>query len=385
MSQESAVQNLKFMDNSTQADTHFRCVTKKKKMINIKFLRANNGDSILINFEDGENGRNILIDGGTQETYKYIERRTNRLIDGDLKVEIDKIKKNYQKIDLLVLTHVDDDHIGGFLSMFGDEEFEIDMISEVWFNSGKLISSYFMQPIIEENVLEINKINGFDTSIEDGIIFEDIIESHKIWRKKLIKSGDVIDKFGLIFKILSPSELNLKGLLNKWKKYEPDLDTSPENDYHIPLKELVKNDKFRSESEPQNGSSIAFILTFDTKNFVFLSDAHTQPIIDTLKNEFKYSENNQLKAEFVKISHHGSKYNTNTNLLKLINTSTFVISTDGSENGHPNKITLARIIKNKETPIILFNYPHLIEKIFLEKDYEDYNFIVDNTANFTIY
>ena len=46
----------------------------------IQFLHANNGDCIWINHRD-ENGQlmNILIDGGTKETYTELERGKNEM------------------------------------------------------------------------------------------------------------------------------------------------------------------------------------------------------------------------------------------------------------------------------------------------------------------
>lgn len=55
----------------------------------IKFLKAFNGDSILISFLENEIPRNILIDGGIGDTYK-----TTSNIKGDLHEVIKKIREN---------------------------------------------------------------------------------------------------------------------------------------------------------------------------------------------------------------------------------------------------------------------------------------------------
>jgi hypothetical protein len=48
----------------------------------VKVLKANNGDSILVSFNDAEGKhRNVLIDGGTGPTY---ENRKKKVV-GDLK------------------------------------------------------------------------------------------------------------------------------------------------------------------------------------------------------------------------------------------------------------------------------------------------------------
>jgi glyoxylase-like metal-dependent hydrolase (beta-lactamase superfamily II) len=83
-----------------------------------KLLQANNGDAIHLRTKD-EKGRfyNILIDGGTVETYSY-KNKKGKSEPGELKQLIEHIKKQNEFIDLLILTHVDDDHIGGILRWF---------------------------------------------------------------------------------------------------------------------------------------------------------------------------------------------------------------------------------------------------------------------------
>ena len=71
------------------------------KKIEILFLPAENGDSILIKLGDPID-TSILIDGGTSNTYPYLHKELSELY---------KIcPKNY-----IFLTHCDDDHIGGLI------------------------------------------------------------------------------------------------------------------------------------------------------------------------------------------------------------------------------------------------------------------------------
>lgn len=83
-----------------------------------KLLLANNGDAIHLRTKDEkERFYNILIDGGTVETYSY-KNKKGKSEAGELKQLIEHIKKQNEFIDLLILTHVDDDHIGGILRCF---------------------------------------------------------------------------------------------------------------------------------------------------------------------------------------------------------------------------------------------------------------------------
>lgn len=104
-------------------------------MMKIKFLKALNGDATLISFKEGEQSRNILIDGGMPAT--YIQKGRNGKFEyGELKDIIDIIRERDERIDLLILTHVDDDHIGGVLKWFEKDKDAHKLIEKVWFNSG---------------------------------------------------------------------------------------------------------------------------------------------------------------------------------------------------------------------------------------------------------
>lgn len=338
----------------------------------IKFLKAFNGDSILISFKEGQKSINILIDGGRQAT--YVQKGKNGKPEyGELKDTIDAIRERDEKIDLLVLTHVDDDHIGGVLKWFEKDENAHTLIGKVWFNSGRLISEYFDEDEIKDNLLTFYPDETLLTSIGQGVKFEDYIETKGIWERSLVIALEYFEYLGIKFKILSPSPDKLKLLLGKWEKEAPEsLDTSAEkNDYDLTLSEHITTDKFKEDPTIHNGSSIAFIMTFGKNNLVFLGDAHPTVVVNSLK-EFGYSKEKPLKAELVKISHHGSKANTNIEMLELIETKRYIISTNGDKHAHPNKKCLARLASVNDNCEVFFNYPEQIEKIFSATDYSDF-------------
>lgn len=341
----------------------------------IKFLQASNGDSIHINFHDnkGEN-RNILIDGGTGNTYNYKDKVKGKIKSGELKLTIEKIKENKEKIDLLILTHVDDDHIGGILKWFEKDSQAAELIGKIWFNSGRLISDNFEEKEIESNRISLKISNGMNTSITQGITFEDFITKHNIWDRRLIKEKEILFEFGIEFKVLSPTLNNLELLLKKWEKETPEtLTTSKKNDYEKSLKLHINSDVFIEDESIHNGSSIAFILTYNSKNMLFLGDAHPTSVVASLKH-FGYSPENPLKVELVKVSHHGSKFNTSDELIQLIDCEHFVISTNGAIHNLPDKQCLARIVNVNSNVIFYFNYPEKINEIFTKEDFQEFQF-----------
>jgi hypothetical protein len=102
---------------------------------------------------------------------------------------------------------------------------------------------------------------------------------------------------------------------------------------------------------------------------LLLADAHddvVQASIRSLKDKAGnlYSEENPLFVDYVKLSHHGSQYNTSPEFLRLISSKDFIVSTDGSKHGLPNKRTLARVAECHVGVKFWFNHPYLIQQIF---------------------
>lgn len=339
---------------------------------NIRFLKAHHGDCILLTFKEESNEYRILIDGGP--SYTFQAREDGNPLDGDLKKNLDELKEQGKKIDLVILTHVDDDHIGGIISAFENPEYLSKMALKVIFNSGQLIHEYFSQPIDNEKDLKGNFSMNTQTSIAQGDSLEKLLVNLGVWDKKIYKQKDTFELGNIILKFLSPNDMELSKLLKKWKRESGNTYTSAKNkDWKKEYKELLANDKFVQDSSCHNGSSLSFIIQYMNRNFVFLGDAFPSTIITGL-NHLGYNKENPLNADIVKISHHGSKKNTNYELLDILNSKKYVISTDSSIHGLPDKITLARIHTHSNESTIFFNYKELLNigEIYNENELKTY-------------
>ncbi|MCD9464532.1 hypothetical protein CJF25_16330 [Photobacterium phosphoreum] len=342
-------------------------------MMCFKVLKANNGDCLLISVNVDGTNRNILIDGGTSATYVRERRK------GDLYNTLAEIKKNGEKIDLLILSHVDDDHIAGLLKGFKNSGLLTELTNKVWFNSGSLIDESVGCDIESSHLVEFDyqrtetDADNY-TSIKQGITFESFISDNNIWCKSLICEGAQYDFFGATIKVLSPTPNKLNKLLVKWEKEEKKSKSSASNtDYNLTFEELLKDDQFKKDSSVHNGSSIAFLFEYQNTKLLLLADAHDDVIVSSIRNlkddnGQNYSEHNPLIVDYVKLSHHASSYNTSPTFLSLIRCDNFIISTDGSYHGLPNKLTLARVASKHPNAKFLFNYPNLIEQIFLPSE-----------------
>jgi beta-lactamase superfamily II metal-dependent hydrolase len=339
----------------------------------IKILKAGNGDSFLLSFNDGTANRNILVDGGVSETY-YDD--SNGLF-GDLKNEIDCIEKRNESIDLLILTHIDNDHICGLLKWFALDKVAYKLVKNVWFNSGKLIATYFHEPENEDLRVGLKIFYNPQTGVNEAIEFENYLIEKEIWNRKIIMQGQEIEECGIKIQILSPNEAQLKKLLNEYKEKtdDPAYTAGKEKDWATNIKDFINEEDqnfiFTQDTSVKNGSSISFILSLDDKKFLFLADSHPKSIVKQLK-ELGYSKDNPLEVKAMKISHHGSKANTNKELLEIVKTDNYIISTDSSGHNHPNKRTLARILNVNQNAIFHFNYEHIRNEVFSIQDRQDF-------------
>ena len=94
------------------------------------------------------------------------------------------------------------------------------------------------------------------------------------------------------------------------------------------------NDKYSSA----NNYSIVIKLTYGNNSFLFTGDAETLSESEILDN------NSNIKADVIKIGHHGSSTSTSDEFLKAVNPKYAVISVgkDNSYN-HPNKTTMQKL------------------------------------------
>ena len=208
-----------------------------------------------------------------------------------------------------------------------------------------------------------------------------------------IEETNEIQKGNITFKFLSPLKKDLEEIdilfnekleflenkdgiiyeksLNDY--FEKFLISLEENNIEVRSQEIsTENDIVKlaeKEDEEKNSlnnkTSIAFIIEYNDKKLIFLGDASLNVYSNQLNKI--YPNLDEVNFDFIKLSHHGSKYNISKKFIEDINCSNYYISTDGSGNhGHPNKETISKLIINSKNPIkIYFNTFNLRHKRWL--------------------
>ncbi|MBS0544784.1 MAG: hypothetical protein JSR40_13725 [Proteobacteria bacterium] len=328
----------------------------------IELLPALHGDCLLVEYGNASRTRRMLIDGGPIGGYKQLEARLNALPAGD------------HRFELVVMSHVDTDHVEGIVRLFANQPVPIRVI-DIWFNGwnhlqpdGRVLGGKqgeFLSALIVRRFQQDQWNHAFDGKAvvvpDDGPLPE-----------RRLASDD-----GMKLTLLSPTNATLDRMREKWKSdlgpevtpgdldaawaslagrkaYLPGqglLGTTPELD-------TLLQRQLKIDDAAPNGSSIAFLAEYGGKSCLFLADAHHEVITASLRRLLKQRGEQVLRVDAVKVAHHGSAGNISDELLALIDSPRFLISTNGAQFGHPDAEAVQRIIARSihQPPTLCFNY-----------------------------
>ena len=356
--------------------------------LQVSMFEAGNGDSFLIECI-GEKKTNILVDFGYSSTYKkYVE---NHLIE---------MAANNEKIDLVIITHIDQDHISGGIRFFEDNGLANDpkiiSVGEVWHNSyrhldmaetDKMLTDKERKHIAGKSiVVEQNRTDNItDTSGKQGSrLAANLLNYGYEWNSGF--GGQAISYRGeepiylndeVKITVLSPTKKELGKLKKIWQdelkdkfptiKLNNDIifddaiecislmrhpnnipnflrDTSTTTNL-----ENLANMTFQEDIDEINASSITCIIEFMGKKILFLGDSVSSIIEAQIKSIYKETDF-PIIFDAIKVAHHGSSKSTRNELLDIIDSEHYFISTNGSIHGHPDIETIAKIIvrENKD-------------------------------------
>lgn len=309
----------------------------------IKFFQAECGDASCIRFLGNDNKyHNVFIDSGYERTFRHI-----------LENEIQNIVGNNETIDLWIISHIHDDHIGGvikYIDTINSGEFK-DIVNQYFYNPPRIYNSNKSKKSISEIV-----------SIGQGdVCYEYLKSKNKLLDYDITNSIEPIELYGLKLTILSPTSNKLGSLRSKYpldsnKSLEREEDEKiseavapKQNDYKTLLNSFDL-DKWIEDDSIENGSSISVLTEYNNKKTLWLADSHPTDVVNSL-TRLGFNQDNKLVCDWVKVTHHGSKGNNSDALYDLIECKNYLFSVNG-ENKHnlPSKECIARILRNKQRP-----------------------------------
>lgn len=329
----------------------------------IEMLPARHGDALWIEYGKDTLSR-VLIDAGPIEAFPEIQEKLGTVPQHDRDVE------------LLVITHVDTDHIDGVVRMLAPARGKWSVLpQEIWFNGYK-----HMRP-------------NRDLGGKQGEFLSALIHrrANDLWNKSFDGNAVKVEAAegaalpvvtlpgGMKLTILSPDSMKLEKMAKEWDKDIEAWATGPgdldaawtylaQNSKYLPDEGLVLGPEEITEQltaqhkriDPShaNGSSIAFLAEYAGKSCLFLADAHADRICASISKLIPPGKKT-LKVDAVKMSHHGSRNNLTKEFMKLVDAKHYLFSSNGAKFEHPDAAAVEAVIVGSRVsrkPILWFNY-----------------------------
>ena len=326
--------------------------------LTLEALKAKHGDSLLLTTE----GVTVLIDGGPPGVYDQVLQQRLEKLNSD--------KSNPAEIDLMMVSHIDSDHIAGILDLTSDlvdaqeqRARPLVEILEVWHNSfsDAIADAKTDAKEVRKNATKTASLIDGDQEIAEKIhdakmVLSSVTQGRNLARDLQTLSLDLNLGFkdrlvlrenakenweagDLTLKVIGPSQKQLDRLRKDWAEKLP----------KILEKERSKKARVQAaktlDNSVYNLASIVVIAQAGDKKILLTGDARGDMILEWLEAE-GYSEG---KAHFdvLKLPHHGSDRNVSLEFFEKVTADHYVICGDG-KHGNPEPETFRMIFNARE-------------------------------------
>jgi hypothetical protein len=340
-------------------------------LFGLDIIRARKGDCLILHYGSEDDPRLAMIDGGPRGVYAPNLRPRLEKIR-----EMRGVKENEPlQVDLLMVSHVDDDHIQGILDMTKEltgaqmeKKPQLVQVLSFWHNSFENIigntpkeltaafTSHFgaasmggdppdlTLEVDDEDEETISSSLGVLASIKQGAQLRSDVNKldfplNPEFDGKLILAqgkGEVIDmENGLKVTVAGPMLPELKDLHEKHQEW---------------LKDLAKEGKtaedvlsaYVDKSVP-NLSSLVVLAEAGDKRILLTGDARGDKIMEGLELVGLLEKGGKIHVDILKVPHHGSSNNLDNDFFERITAEHYVFSGDG-EHGNPERETMEMLL-----------------------------------------
>ncbi len=369
--------------------------------MNARFItfKAKQGDCIFLILRDENLSCHIMVDCGSysDEIKEFVEK--------DLQ----------KRIDVLVATHIDNDHIDGLVEML--QQTPDLTIGKVIYNCNQLWKGKPLVPtpedikndiqMLENNLPSKQSANGGKIKADKATTFAEILAKNTSWWKAWKKDEYITintkpiplgNNFGQLV-VLSPTveditklDLEFKIEYNRLTKHIIDhseyingqetlfelverVATMKRVNYQmtIPVKTSAANFPWSIEQikkayeyEPtcvsdENTASIALMWEGGDKKILLMGDAEPDEVAAQIE---KLYQGTQVNVEAIKVSHHGSKHSTNFRLMKIVDSDNYFF-TGGNNSNKPSLEAFMKIVNRqdkRQRTLHFHNFDNIIVK-----------------------
>lgn len=333
-------------------------------MLSLTAFPARQGDALWIRWGSTDDPHLMIVDMGTEGTGR------------ELRPRLEAVGRAGHEVDLLVITHVDADHIGGVLTSLAEAE-AVDglRIHDVWFNGYKHLTGGTVARM-SSRLEAMGPVQGerLSTWLQDQP-WNEAFQRGPVCREPGAPLPVRTLHDGLTLTVLGPLPERLQRFQGVWEetveealaqgRLEPDK-VSPGLEAFGPLGpgELETEDELlelaernhRMDASRANGSSIAILLEYRRVRMLLAGDALPDDLAAVLG---EVSPDGPLALDLFKLSHHGSKKSTSREVVEAVDCPLWLVSTDGTRFRHPDAEALARVLafRGADEVRLAFNVP----------------------------
>lgn len=378
--------------------------------LSLDVRRARKGDCLILHFGDEQNPSLMMIDGGPSNVYSpHLKPRLKRI-----KQERGLADKESLPVDVLMVSHVDDDHIKGLLDLTKEEIVEVNArrprllnVLDFWHNSFDALITHNTKPLLASFTGQFGEAatNGgtlsddavAEVEEEAGVGGEDDDERLEIVQSTMQVLASIEQGFRLrqdAERLGYPPNLAFDDeLIVARAKQKPielgELSITVAGPMHAEIDELRKKHvewlrKLRDEGKKPpaalaayvdksvpNLSSLVMQVESGNKRILLTGDARGDKILEGLELIGLLEPGGTVDVDIVKVPHHGSSNNLEQDFFERIIGKHYVFSGNG-EHGNPERESMEMLFAaRKKAPFVLHvTYP--IDEIDVErkKDWE---------------
>jgi hypothetical protein len=322
----------------------------------LEMLRAKKGDCLLLHYGTEEDPGLMLIDGGPGGVWnQYLKTRLTQLRTWD--------EDDRPTISLLMVSHIDDDHINGLIQLsnhligqLGSEDLLID-VERIWHNTfddlfgdiGESLAAEAQAETTESSVERLASTSGMSDagalvllSVDQGRALRDNANA-LAWAvnspfEGLVKGGEADSRVtlpdGPTLMVIGPTEEQLEQFHKAW---DVELEKG---------KSALETAAYLDDSV-YNLASIVALVEVEGRKVLLTGDARGDHIIDGADEAGLFGEGGQCRLDLLKVPHHGSSRTVAVDFFEKFPADNYVISGDGSH-GNPTVDTFRMLFEARQ-------------------------------------
>jgi hypothetical protein len=304
-------------------------------------LEGQQGDCLMIHAGTAQAPVLVVIDGGPKDNYSHW-----------LKPRLDTLKAapafnagHPFGVDLLMVTHIDDDHIHGVIDLLADAEAAWP-IRQAWFNSFSDVKAATRNAAHAAGLDDAQSaiVTGIPNDPHSGVTMASVGQGRtlrdELDERGIPMNGGAPNLFtggapivytstdgSLTMRLLAPNKAALDRLQARWTS--------------TPVKAAAL------DNAVENLSSLVVLAVCQGKSILLTGDARGDRILEGLQSANLTPASGPLVVDIFKLPHHGSVRNCIPDMFAAIHARHYVISANG-KNSNPDTEALCNLARSRQ-------------------------------------